>query len=482
MGARETSLRGNGPTYRENVSSAEIKSDIDRTRRNMDDTLDRLEARLSPRHLLDDLLGYFNISTGSTRKGGRKAMRSARHASQAVIQQVRDNPVPALLIGAGLAWLIYENSTEDEEEVELELEIEDEAPRGRSFDRGAHYTEPYTTPMAVTDRPTPRIERPGAAEAVRHSILGDEETEEHGRGLREKAGDMAASARAGAEGAAESAKAGASRAAHAVKSGASSAAESVKGAAGAVSGKAKEAGAAVGSAASAAAHRTGEAARHAGEKAAEYAHEAAHLAKRAGSRVSHGTRAGYAYSRERFEDAVDQYPLAVGAGFLALGLLLGLALPETRREDEWLGEASDEAKEKAKRAGKDVMARGEKVVGAAASAATEAVEREELTPGDLADKARHVLEQTKETAEEEGITPSALKEKAAHVAEEAREAAISEARKQTEDLKHEAHEVKEEAEHEFERKAEELEAHADTSLDQESDMCGDEDEPPRPLV
>ena len=45
-----------------------IRSDIDVTRRRMDDTMDALGERLQPRHLLDEVLGYFrgNSSEGET--------------------------------------------------------------------------------------------------------------------------------------------------------------------------------------------------------------------------------------------------------------------------------------------------------------------------------------------------------------------------------------------------------------------------------
>ena len=39
---------------------------------------------------------------------------------------------------------------------------------------------------------------------------------------------------------------------------------------------------------------------------------------------------------------MEEYPLAVGIGFAALGALIGVLLPRTRREDELLGEQSDQ--------------------------------------------------------------------------------------------------------------------------------------------
>lgn len=44
----------------------------------------------------------------------------------------------------------------------------------------------------------------------------------------------------------------------------------------------------------------------------------------------------------RVEDVYHENPLAVGAVALAAGAALGLAIPITRREDEWMGKARDE--------------------------------------------------------------------------------------------------------------------------------------------
>jgi len=89
-----------------------IRSDIDVTRRKMDDTMNALGDRLNPQHLLDEVLGFFRSDggTGDNRltQVREKITSSAGNAAQAIGETVKNNPVPALLIGAGLAWMIYE--------------------------------------------------------------------------------------------------------------------------------------------------------------------------------------------------------------------------------------------------------------------------------------------------------------------------------------------------------------------------------------
>src|SRR6266496_2848614 len=90
-----------------------LRSDINVTRNRMDDTMDQLGERMQPRHLLDEILGVFRrgneSSDGNLRQVREKITRSADAAMHAVVDTVKQNPMPALLIGAGVAWMIYES-------------------------------------------------------------------------------------------------------------------------------------------------------------------------------------------------------------------------------------------------------------------------------------------------------------------------------------------------------------------------------------
>ena len=59
-------------------------------------------------------------------------------------------------------------------------------------------------------------------------------------------------------------------------------------------------------------------------------------------KMGRNIESGYYSSAEQLENAMEEYPLAVGIGFAALGALVGVLLPRTRREDELLGEHSDQ--------------------------------------------------------------------------------------------------------------------------------------------
>lgn len=103
-----------------------------------------------------------------------------------------------------------------------------------------------------------------------------------------------------------------------------------------------------------------------------------------GQRISESARSvgrsaqrGYTTSRRKFVEASDEYPIAMGVGFLAAGVLLGLALPHSRKEDQWMGRTADRTKQQAKERiqskAQDLLDRGKQVASAATSAATQAV-------------------------------------------------------------------------------------------------------------
>jgi ElaB/YqjD/DUF883 family membrane-anchored ribosome-binding protein len=86
----------------DNRDSREIQDDIRSTRGDMDRTLDRLNERLSPRALISDVMDWFD--SRPPKEPGVLTEKSGD-----VLQLVKDNPIPALLTGVGIAWLITES-------------------------------------------------------------------------------------------------------------------------------------------------------------------------------------------------------------------------------------------------------------------------------------------------------------------------------------------------------------------------------------
>jgi hypothetical protein len=78
-------------------SPADIEDDVERTRANVSGTLDALREKLAPSQIVDEIID--RVSDYARGTGGATFARNLGSA-------VRDNPLPILLIGAGIGWLM----------------------------------------------------------------------------------------------------------------------------------------------------------------------------------------------------------------------------------------------------------------------------------------------------------------------------------------------------------------------------------------
>jgi len=77
----------------------ELERDIEESRARLDLTIDRIQDKLSVTGIVDDVLGQ---------------MRRNQYASvyDTALEVVRRNPVPVMLVAAGIGWLLYRASKE----------------------------------------------------------------------------------------------------------------------------------------------------------------------------------------------------------------------------------------------------------------------------------------------------------------------------------------------------------------------------------
>jgi gas vesicle protein len=327
----------------ENASTEEIRTDIKGTRREMDETLDELGERLHPRHLLDDVFDLFRSSPSGSASRDQVA-RTSKRIGRTVANELKERPLPALLVGAGLVWWIVDANSEDDEHEDAYLRHRRRMYTGTGYAGdptfGRTVSAPYTT-----------------------GRVGD--GEEEGQSATDKARDMASSA------------------GEKVSDAASAAGEKISGAVSSV-----------------------------GETASEWSDTARDYSARGRRAVSRQA----SVLQDRFQEASEEYPLAVGGAFLAAGLLTGLLLPRTEREDEWMGEAADEFKDEARRKGEQLVEQGKH---AAAKTATETLAETAKTA---------VSEATNVAAETAEGAASDLKERAKDMAKEAGEMVKREAK------------------------------------------------------
>jgi len=253
----------------------------------------------------------------------------------------KQHPGPAAVIGVGIAWMLSENTKGSDDRAEY-----------RPGYAGAYgYTgrRGYTGYDGTTGYAGDYDEHEGRVSSALHNA-GD------------KVSSAAGTAKHAVTGAASTAK-------DAVVDAASTAKDAVVGA--------KD--------------RVAEAAGTAREKASELSWQAREQAR-------YRTR----QARVGFWETMEERPLALGAAAIALGVVAGLMIPSTRKEDELMGETRDRLMDRAKEVGGEALEKGKQVAHVAVDTLKEEAERQDLTPEKLAEKVRTVAKEATNTVKEEG--------------------------------------------------------------------------------
>lgn len=76
----------------------QIEADIARTRARMDDRLDQLQHRFSPKQMANDAFAFFRGGDGAD-------------MTQHLLGRARANPMPLALVGVGVVWLMASNAS-----------------------------------------------------------------------------------------------------------------------------------------------------------------------------------------------------------------------------------------------------------------------------------------------------------------------------------------------------------------------------------
>jgi hypothetical protein len=95
-------LPNNGP------DAVIIRAEIEETRTQMGDTLDEIGERLRPSHIKQQIgQGIHDATVGRVEDAARHAADSVSGAGRRLVDTVRDNPIPAAMVGIGLSWLLF---------------------------------------------------------------------------------------------------------------------------------------------------------------------------------------------------------------------------------------------------------------------------------------------------------------------------------------------------------------------------------------
>ncbi|HEY7094849.1 MAG TPA: DUF3618 domain-containing protein [Ktedonobacterales bacterium] len=83
-----------------------IRSDIEGTRANMSSTIDAIQEKLSPQRLTEQAKDAVRDATvGRVQDMASNVTDTARETSATLMDTIRENPLPAALVGIGVGWL-----------------------------------------------------------------------------------------------------------------------------------------------------------------------------------------------------------------------------------------------------------------------------------------------------------------------------------------------------------------------------------------
>lgn len=254
-------------------SAAEIERDVERTRARLTGTVEELKDRVSPGQLAEQAMDWMRGS------GGKQFVNNLGTT-------LRDNPMPVLLVAAGIGWMALSSGRE-------------RTPRGWSDDDETRYRGVYAgsdnTGGAYAGESYPPETYAGQSDSKGPSL--GERAGEAAEGLRDKASDLA----------------------NRVTGTAGDAAQRAAGAARSLADGAAAGGRQV-------AQRAGEAWHGATDRAADL-----------------GDRA-YRYgadARRSVAQTLESQPLLLGAIGFAVGAALGALVPHSAAEDRLMGESRD---------------------------------------------------------------------------------------------------------------------------------------------
>jgi hypothetical protein len=322
-------------------SSAQLEREADRTRREIFADLEELRTHMTPGHVVDQLVDYANDTTGGM------FFRNLK-------RQAADNPLPVVMIGAGLGWLMLSGRR---------------SPSDGSAQRFAGQTRSAVERAGMTAGRWAEETRAGASDLAKSVTAGASRL---GDDTRTGASDIADRARAGMHDMRDSLSETADSAADRISSAYQSAADATSSAYEHGSDRVADAAARLQDTARGASDRAAALAGAATEQARRTVGAARGAASQIGHNVGDTGRGLMEFLRER--------PLVlVGLG-VAVGALMGAMLPATTKEDELMGEASDDLKEGAAEFAGRQAERGAAVAEGAWQGAKEEAEQQHL-PG-----------------------------------------------------------------------------------------------------
>lgn len=113
--ASATDLAASKPANRDEDAAkpAVIRAHIEETRERMSGTIQEIGARLNPRHLATEVKQTIRDATvGKVENMARSTADRVTESGRGIMESIRENPVPAAMVGVGVGWLIVNSRSE----------------------------------------------------------------------------------------------------------------------------------------------------------------------------------------------------------------------------------------------------------------------------------------------------------------------------------------------------------------------------------
>lgn len=322
-----------------------IRHEIEETRDRMSRTIEELGHRLNPHHVTDQVKQNIREATiGRAETMARQAAYRAHDTRQTIVDTIRDNPLPAAMVGIGLGWLFINGRKEEHHH--YNSYNAGTAYRGSNWAAGDRATEMQYTSDSIVDRARDHAGNMTGQVQQRAGQVTDQ--------VQQRAGAMADRVQDTASQATDRARE--------MVTGAADQARSVIG--------------------------------DATERASETMDTVVSQSREMADQLASQTRRNAQRVEDRFQDTLQQSPLAVGAAALALGLAAGLSIPETDTESRLMGGVRDDLIDRAKERAGEYTDRAQRVAG-------RVVEEVQSTAREAA---QEVKSTAREAARDEGLT------------------------------------------------------------------------------
>lgn len=144
--------RSGYPTGTNSNDPDQIRAEIEQTRARMGETIDEIQERLSPERLKQQTKDTIREATiGKVEEMTNRAEYEMKSWRSRIVQTVKDNPVPAALIGVGVGWLLMADNDHDDYDYDNDYRYRQYSGASTYYPASTRYTGSGETHRSARD-------------------------------------------------------------------------------------------------------------------------------------------------------------------------------------------------------------------------------------------------------------------------------------------------------------------------------------------